>query len=99
MKKCVFIGYPKGYKGWKFYNPKTKKVIISERADFDERYNYEGAVLSTEPELRPLIPIEGENDTEAAQPEGNEEPEVEEQQPEPVPAVIDSDGDDEDDDY
>src|SRR5882762_11622167 len=36
MEKCVFIGYPQGYKGWKFYNPVTKKVIISERADFDE---------------------------------------------------------------
>jgi len=38
MEKCVFIGYPQGYKGWKFYNPTTKKTIISERADFDERY-------------------------------------------------------------
>jgi len=37
MEKCIFIGYPEGYKGWKFYNPLTKKVIISERADFDER--------------------------------------------------------------
>jgi hypothetical protein len=38
MEKCVFLGYPQGYKGWKFYNPVTKKVVISERADFDERY-------------------------------------------------------------
>ena len=38
MQKCVFIGYPDGYKGWKFYNPITKKVVISERAEFDERY-------------------------------------------------------------
>ena len=38
MEKCVFIGYPQGYKGWKFYNPVTRKVAISERADFDERY-------------------------------------------------------------
>ena len=29
MQKCIFIGYPAGYKGWKFYNPSTKKVIIS----------------------------------------------------------------------
>ena len=36
IDKCIFIGYPQGYKGWKFYNPATKKVIISERADFDE---------------------------------------------------------------
>ncbi|OJA17896.1 hypothetical protein AZE42_13852, partial [Rhizopogon vesiculosus] len=38
MEKCVFIGYPQGYKGWKFYNPTTKKTVISERADFDERH-------------------------------------------------------------
>ena len=36
-EKCVFIGYPDGYKGWKFYNPTTKRTIISERADFNER--------------------------------------------------------------
>ncbi|ETW78197.1 hypothetical protein HETIRDRAFT_454217 [Heterobasidion irregulare TC 32-1] len=38
MEKCVFIGYPDSYKAWKFYNPATRKVIISERADFDERF-------------------------------------------------------------
>ncbi len=38
MEKCVFIGYPQGYKAWKFYCPESKKVIISERADFDERF-------------------------------------------------------------
>ena len=38
MEKCIFLGYPEGYKGWRFYNPATKRVIISERAVFDERY-------------------------------------------------------------
>ena len=38
MQKCVFIGYPSGYKGWLFYNPTTKKLLISERAEFDERH-------------------------------------------------------------
>ena len=38
MEKCIFIGYPPGYKAWKFYNPVSRKVIISERADFDERF-------------------------------------------------------------
>ena len=60
MEKCIFIGYPDGYKGWKFYNPETNKVIICERADFDERYTYEGQLLipkeSTDLEPRPLIP-------------------------------------------
>ena len=45
MEKCVFIGYPDGYKGWKFHNPITKKVIISERAEFDERHKYDGQCL------------------------------------------------------
>ena len=34
--KCVFIGYPDGYKGWKFYNLTIKCTIISEHADFNE---------------------------------------------------------------
>jgi hypothetical protein len=38
MEKCIFIGYPQGYKAWKFNNPETKKVMISERADFDEHF-------------------------------------------------------------
>jgi len=37
MEKCIFVGYPTGYKGWLFYNSATKKTIISERAVFDER--------------------------------------------------------------
>ena len=45
MEKCIFLGYAEGYKGWKFYNPKTRKVVISERADFDERYNYGGVQI------------------------------------------------------
>jgi transposase InsO family protein len=36
MEKCAFIGYPQGYKGWKFYNPTTKKTVISETADCQE---------------------------------------------------------------
>ena len=31
------MGYPSGYKGWKFYNPTTQKYLISERAEFNER--------------------------------------------------------------
>ena len=38
MEKCIFVGYPPGYKGWQFYNLVTRKFIISERAEFDERY-------------------------------------------------------------
>ncbi|OJA17281.1 hypothetical protein AZE42_13176 [Rhizopogon vesiculosus] len=52
MEKCVFIGYPQGYKGWKFYNPTTKKTVISERANFDERH----FPLSKRP-TEPSIPV------------------------------------------
>src|SRR5258707_13367146 len=38
MQKFVFIGYPAGYKGWKFWDLTSKCSIICERADFDERY-------------------------------------------------------------
>ena len=37
FEKGVFIGYPDGYKAWKFISLATGKVIIAERADFDER--------------------------------------------------------------
>jgi hypothetical protein len=37
-QKCVFIGYPAEYKAWIFYNPTTRKHIISKDAEFDERY-------------------------------------------------------------
>ena len=38
MERCIFLGYPPDYAGWKFYNPVTRKTVISERAEFDERY-------------------------------------------------------------
>ena len=37
-EKCVFIGYPTNYKAWLFWNPLTKKEIVSNSAEFDERY-------------------------------------------------------------
>ena len=37
-EKCVFIGYPSNYKAWLFWNPVTKKEIVSNSAEFDERF-------------------------------------------------------------
>ena len=37
-QKCVFIGYPPDYKAWIFYNPLTKKTLISKDVVFDERH-------------------------------------------------------------
>ena len=56
MEKCIFIGYPAGYKGWKFYNPVTKTAVISERADFDERY-FLGR-KDTQPSIKPSSLLE-----------------------------------------
>jgi hypothetical protein len=30
MQHCIFVVYPSGYKGWSFYNPVSKKFLISE---------------------------------------------------------------------
>jgi len=34
--QCVLIGYPVDYKGWRFWDPKTKSEIISDSAVFRE---------------------------------------------------------------
>lgn len=34
--KCIFLGYPLDQKGYKCYNPMTKRVIISRHVTFDE---------------------------------------------------------------
>lgn len=36
-QKCVFIGYPANYKGWLFWNPVSRKEVLSDSAEFDER--------------------------------------------------------------
>jgi len=69
MEKCIFIGYPDGYKGWKFYNPKTKKVI-SERADFDEWYTY--GTISESGDIRESTYIEEYTPGPAIENDGNE---------------------------
>ena len=35
-KKCIFIGYVKGVKGYKFWDPVAKKMVISRDAIFYE---------------------------------------------------------------
>jgi len=37
MEKAIFVGFPVQSKGWEFFNPITKKFILSDQADFDER--------------------------------------------------------------
>jgi hypothetical protein len=35
-ENCVFLGFEPGYKGWKCYNPVTKKIIVSRNIIFAE---------------------------------------------------------------
>jgi len=84
MEKCVFIGYPNGYKGWKLYNPTTQKYLISECAGFDERI-FPGLVkykatspadltppgspsLVPVPTSVPMLDLEGDSDVEVIAP-------------------------------
>ena len=53
MEKAIFVGYLEGYKAWRFYNPITKRFVISERAEFDERY-YPGLSMKMHQEMNPL---------------------------------------------
>ena len=89
MEKCIFIGYPDGYKSWKFYNSKTKKVIISERADFDEWYTY--GTISESGDIRESTYIQEYTPGSAIENNGDEQepvtpaaPSVVEKQPAPV---------------
>jgi hypothetical protein len=62
-QKCIFVGYPPGYKGWKFYNPTTKKFIISECAEFDECY-FPGLTKSSNTAPIQLLPSLDSDSTE-----------------------------------
>ena len=36
-KKCVFVGYSKGVKGFKFWDPISKKMVINKDAVFEKQ--------------------------------------------------------------
>ena len=40
-EKCIFIGYIQVAKGYKLYNPQTKKAIVSRDVSFDEQVVWE----------------------------------------------------------
>ena len=56
MQKAIFVGYPTQQKGWEFFNPITKKWVLSDRADFDERVFPGLATQVPEPPAFPTPP-------------------------------------------
>lgn len=57
MEKAIFVGYPAQFKGWEFYNPFTKHLVLSDRADFDERVFPGLATRLPEPPAFPSPPV------------------------------------------
>ncbi|KNZ81392.1 hypothetical protein J132_00629, partial [Termitomyces sp. J132] len=87
--------YPPSYKGWLFYNPETKKTVISERAEFNEHL-LPGLHLTRPviPSTLPLLPVDLSVLLESASPNQSavfELPALENEEEEPsvpqVPAV------------
>lgn len=54
-EKCVFVGYPKGQKGWTVYNLKTQEIYVSRDVVFYE-------------EIFPYAPHEKDNNEENTSP-------------------------------
>ena len=64
-QKCIFVGYPTGIKGWKFYDPETRKLILSNDAKFD-KLNFMGMRITPLDMAKPPsieIPIENDLDS------------------------------------
>ena len=58
MLPCVFIGYPSDYQGWKCWDPVSKKSVISERVEFDERYFPLSKLAKGAPSITPTPPTQ-----------------------------------------
>ena len=54
-EKCIFIGYKDGLKGYKLWNPKTKKVVYSQDLVFREiKYVFKPEILPREEEPKKI---------------------------------------------
>jgi hypothetical protein len=55
IQQCIFLAYPPDYANWKFYNPVTRKIVISKHAEFDKCYF---PALKQKVKL-PILPVVG----------------------------------------
>ncbi|GKA41574.1 retrovirus-related pol polyprotein from transposon TNT 1-94, partial [Tanacetum coccineum] len=75
-EKHVFVGYDKQSKGYKLYNPVTRKVVVSRDVEFDEEESWDWSIEENERyDFLPMIDEEetGESGDEVQQPEIFEE--------------------------
>ena len=48
-KRCIFLGYPFGKKGWKVYDLKTQEIFVSRDVKFcEDTYPFEEALTKRE---------------------------------------------------
>ena len=76
-KKCIFIGYKDGLKGYKLWNPITRKVVYSQDVVFREVKDViKHEVPSKEPEKIEFELKEEELDSTTEEESENEEPQT-----------------------
>lgn len=56
MRQCIFIGFQDRQKGWKYYEPSTKKIGVTRDAIFDET-SFPGLSTKKEPIVHSLLGI------------------------------------------
>jgi hypothetical protein len=86
-EKCIFIGYCIQSKGYRLYNPETKKIIVSRNVMFDEntswRWNSKGV------EVTMILQNEEDEDSEQSQSEmDNEQPQFEANTNDDIPTLL-----------
>ena len=76
-KKCIFIGYKDGLKGYKLWNPTTRKVVYSRaKVLIEVKDVIKHEVQPKEPEKIEFEPKEVESDSAAEEESEDEEPQT-----------------------
>ncbi|GKD90094.1 retrovirus-related pol polyprotein from transposon TNT 1-94, partial [Tanacetum coccineum] len=77
-EKHMFVGYEKELKGYKLYNPITRKVVVSRDVEFDEEGSWDWSI--EENERYDFLPMTNEEET-----DGSSEEVQQPQSPTPTP--------------
>ena len=75
-EKCIFIGYKDGLKGYKLWNPVTRKVVCRDVLFIEVKDVIQHEVQPKEPEKIEFEPKEEESDSAAEEESEDEEPQT-----------------------